>query len=404
MPSKFLKRFSKKFLTCFHPPTENRPHQQLSNQTIYESFKKHPSSNRSQKSNRDVFHNHNNELHTQQSIKEQHQKYQQVQNYNDNIQNHQRNSQASTNSAAYHYHQSSPAQHPKQINSNNISNVNIKSCNSNLINSISSVDAQNRQQQNENQPHTNQNRRGTKEIPVITENISMGPPKVIPNSISSTPKISSSNQMTTNQKTQDKPASSSNMSTSRKYPSTRSLNSNSQSISHERGTLRSENLNMTWTKEQRKWFDIITSADLETIDHYIQSQKQQNLLRDDGINNFEMINKLINSKDRLKGYNILHYAINRGDSQIINYAVNSLKLDINSLTNGTRESALHLAVKSQNLDCIELLTKLGIDKDLRNVNGKRALDYITSYPKMHRVLARARKDEMMCEIRRLLIK
>jgi len=82
--------------------------------------------------------------------------------------------------------------------------------------------------------------------------------------------------------------------------------------------------------------------------------------------------------DEILGYNCIHHAVVKGDLEVIRFAVKTCGVSINSITKGTCNTALHLAIKSGKFELIKpLLTEFKADPSLRNTSGKRPVDLIS---------------------------
>ena len=112
--------------------------------------------------------------------------------------------------------------------------------------------------------------------------------------------------------------------------------------SSSKGSNSHNQVNSKWSKAHNQWFNVMTKYSLEEIKKFIDSKKQENILIDDGVNNFSLLTKLLNSKDSLAGYNILHHAVVRGDRELIEFLLDRGLVDVNSKSDVSENSALHL--------------------------------------------------------------
>ncbi|KAJ0411037.1 hypothetical protein ATCC90586_003639 [Pythium insidiosum] len=73
------------------------------------------------------------------------------------------------------------------------------------------------------------------------------------------------------------------------------------------------------------------------------------------------------------GRNALHHACRKDHEEVVRYLLTSVKMDVNSLTEG-RDTPLHKAVMGKSVKCIEVLLHHGADPQLRNDQNRTPLD------------------------------
>lgn len=114
-------------------------------------------------------------------------------------------------------------------------------------------------------------------------------------------------------------------------------------------------------------------------------------------------NKLADWQDPLTGYNVLHFAIIRGDSDLLKLATEKFHVRIDTKTSTSGDNALHLAIKSSNLHLIEQVVRCPGGQTLyksRNDQGLKPIDYMKTYC-MPQFLS---NNEDFADIKKLLMK
>jgi len=147
---------------------------------------------------------------------------------------------------------------------------------------------------------------------------------------------------------------------------------------------------------EKQWFQALIVAQsgktAQMLEHIYLINKENN-----------PYNKLAEWHDPLTGYNVLHFAIIRGDSDLLKLATEKFHVRIDTKTSTSGDNALHLAIKSSNLHLIEQIVRCPGGQTLyksRNDQGLKPIDYMKTYC-MPQFLS---NNEDFADIKKLLMK